>query len=107
MLNSFTFLPLLESLILPSCLFLSGIFALILSYNNILRLLVAIEVILLASSLNFLIFSIFLLNPLGQLFALLTLVLAAAESIAGLTFLIILFNSSGNANLNNLITFRG
>ena len=97
----------MESLILPSCLFLSGIFALILSYNNILRLLVAIEVILLATSLNFLIFSIFFFNPTGQLFALLILVLAAAESVVGLTFLIVLFNISGNTNLNNLVSFRG
>jgi NADH-quinone oxidoreductase subunit K len=96
-----------ESLILPSCLFLSGIFALILSYNHILRLLVAIEVILLATSLNFLIFSIFFFNPTGQLFALLILVLAAAESVVGLTFLIVLFNISGNTNLNNLVSFRG
>ena len=97
----------MESLILPSCLFLSGIFALILSYNHILRLLVAIEVILLATSLNFLIFSIFFFNPTGQLFALLILVLAAAESVVGLTFLIVLFNISGNTNLNNLVSFRG
>jgi len=92
---------------LPSCLFLSGVFALILSYNHILRLLVAIEVILLATSLNFLIFSIFFFNPTGQLFALLILVLAAAESVVGLTFLIILFNISGNTSLNNLVSFRG
>jgi NADH-quinone oxidoreductase subunit K len=97
----------LESLILPSCLFLSGIFVLVLSYNNVFRLLIAIEVILLAISLNFLLFSIFFFNAVGQLFAILILVLAAAESVVGLTFLIILFNTSGSSSLISLISFKG
>lgn len=106
-LNSIVFLPLVDSLILPSCLFFSGIIALILSYNNVFRLLVSIEIILLAVSLNFLIFSIFFFNPLGQLYALIILVLAAAESVVGLTFLIVFFNISGGSSLNSLVSFKG
>lgn len=103
----FTFLPLSESLVIPTCLFLSGIFALLLSCNNILRMLVGIEIILLACSLNFLIFSSYLLDPLGQLYSLLILVLAAAESVVGLSFLIVLFNTTGNTNLNSITSLRG
>lgn len=97
----------MDSLILPSGLLLSGVFALILSYNSMFRLLVAIEIILLSISLNFLIFSIFFFNPLGQMYALLILVLAAAESVVGLTLLIVLFNTTGGSSLNGLVAFKG
>jgi NADH-quinone oxidoreductase subunit K len=96
-----------DSLILPSSLLISGIFSLILSYNSIFRLLVAIEIILLSISLNFLIFSIIFFNPLGQLYALLILVLAAAESVVGLTLLILLSNITGGSSLNGLVSFKG
>ena len=103
----FNFLPLAESLVIPFCLLISGVLALLLSYSHILRILVAIEIILLACSLNFLIFSVYLLDPLGQLYSLLILVLAAAESVVGLTFLIVLFSTTGNTNLIGIISFRG
>lgn len=103
----FVLYPLVESLFIPMCLFITGIFSIFLSYNHILRILVAIEIILLSCSLNFLIFSIYLIDPTGQLFALLILVLAAAESVVGLTFLIVLFHTTGNINLNSIVVFRG
>ena len=67
-------------------LFLLGLSGIFLNRKNIIILLMSIELMLLSINFNFIIFSVFLDDILGQLFALLVLTVAAAESAIGLQY---------------------
>ena len=71
-------------LMVAMILFLIGLSGIFLNRKNILLLLMSIELMLLAINFNFIVFSVFLDDVLGQLFALLVLTVAAAESAIGL-----------------------
>jgi len=64
-------------------IFILGIWGILLNRRNILIMLMSIELMLLAVNLNFLVFSVSLDDMMGQLFALLVLTVAAAESAIG------------------------
>ena len=70
-------------------LFLLGIWGIFFNRKNIVVMLMCIELMLLAVNLNFLIFSTYLDDLIGQLFSLLILTVAAAESAIGLALLVI------------------
>jgi NADH:ubiquinone oxidoreductase subunit K len=72
-------------------LFLLGIWGIFLNRKNILIMLMSIELMLLAINLNFLVFSVYLDDMMGQLFALFVLTVAVAESVIGLVLLVITF----------------
>ena len=74
-------------------LFLLGIWGLYLNRKNIILMLMSIELMLLAVNLNFLVFSVYLDDMMGQLFALLVLTVAAAESAIGLALLVVYSNT--------------
>lgn len=76
-------------------LFILGIFGIVLGRKNIILMLMSIELMLLAVNLNLLIFSIFIDDLIGQLFALLVLTVAAAEAAIGLAILVIYFRIRG------------
>jgi NADH-quinone oxidoreductase subunit K len=86
-------------------LFLIGIAGIFLNRKNIIVMLMSIELLLLAINFNFIVFSIFLDDILGQVFALLILTVAAAEAAIGLAILIIYFRIRGTiaVELINLI----
>ena len=68
-----------------------GIWGIFLNRKNIILMLMSIELNLLAVNLNFLHFSDYLDDLVGQLFALLLLTVAAAESAIGLALLVIYY----------------
>jgi NADH:ubiquinone oxidoreductase subunit K len=68
-------------------LFLIGVLGLVLNRKNILIIIISIELMLLAVNLNFIIFSLYLDDIIGQLFVLFILTIAAAESAIGLSIL--------------------
>lgn len=68
-------------------LFSIGILGLVLNRKNILIAIMSIEILLLAVNLNFIIFSIYLDDVIGQLFVLFVLTIAATESGIGLSIL--------------------
>lgn len=76
-------------------LFLIGLSGIFLNRKNIIIMLMAIELMLLAINFNFIIFSVFIDDIIGQLFALLILTVAAAESAIGLAILVIYFRIRG------------
>jgi len=76
-------------------LFLLGLSGIFLNRKNIIILLMSIELMLLSINFNFIIFSVFLDDILGQLFALLVLTVAAAESAIGLAILVIYYRVRG------------
>ena len=74
-------------LIVTTTLFSIGVLGLVLNKKNILIIIMSIELMLLAVNLNFIVFSIYLDDVLGQLFVLFILTVAATESSIGLAIL--------------------
>lgn len=89
------------------CLFLIGIFGLLYNRRNILVVLMCIEIILLSVNLNFITFSIYLDDFLGQIFSLFILTIAAAESAIGLAILILYFRLMGHIRISDVAVLKG
>lgn len=81
-------------------LFFIGVFGLVLNRRNILIALVSLELLLLSVNLNFIMFSIYLDDTMGQMFVLFILTIAAAESGLGLAILVAFYK------LRNSIEFK-
>jgi NADH-quinone oxidoreductase subunit K len=94
-------------LFLTILLFLIGLSGIFLNRKNIIIMLMSIELMLLAINFNFIIFSIFLDDILGQLFALLILTSAAAESAIGLAILVIYFRIRGTIAIELINLMKG
>ena len=88
-------------------LFLIGLSGIFLNRKNIIVLLMAVELMLLAINFNFIIFSVFLDDILGQLFALLVLTVAAAESAIGLAILVIYYRIRGPIAIEFIDLMKG
>ena len=88
-------------------LFLLGLSGIFLNRINIIILLMSIELMLLSINFNFIIFSIFLDDILGQLFALLVLTVAAAESAIGLAILVIYYRVRGTIAIEFIDLMKG
>jgi len=76
-------------------LFYTGIIGLVLNRGNILKTIMSLELILLATNLNFILFSIYLDDIIGQIFVLFILVLSAVESAVGLAILAVFYEKRG------------
>src|ERR1700730_16387672 len=96
-----------EFLIVASILFGLGIAGIILNRKNIITLLMSIELILLAVNTNFVAFSYFLGNNVGQIFVFFILTVAASEAAIGLAILVVLFRRSGTIEVEKLDTLKG
>ena len=70
-------------------------------------MLMCIELMLLAVNLNFLIFSAYLDDLIGQLFSLLVLTVAAAESAIGLAILVIYYRVRGTIAIEFIDLMKG
>jgi len=88
-------------------LFLLGLSGIFLNRQNIIILLMSIELMLLSINFNFIIFSVFLDDILGQLFALLVLTVAAAESAIGLAILVIYYRVRGTIAIEFINLMKG
>lgn len=80
-------------------LFCLGLFGIILNRQNIIIILMSIELLLLSINLNFIYFCIIIDDIIGQVFSLLILTVAAAESAIGLAIMIVFFKLSGNISI--------
>jgi NADH-quinone oxidoreductase subunit K len=78
-------------LIIVTILFFIGILGLVLNRKNIIITLMALELMLLAVNLNFIIFSVYLDDIVGEVFVLFILTIAATESSIGLALLMVYF----------------
>nr|YP_009647102.1 NADH dehydrogenase subunit 4L [Chloroparvula japonica]QBX98773.1 NADH dehydrogenase subunit 4L [Chloroparvula japonica] len=88
-------------------LFLLGIWGIYLNRKNIILMLMSIELMLLAVNLNFLVFSVYLDDMMGQLFALLVLTVAAAESAIGLALLVVYYRVRGSIAVEFISLMKG
>jgi NADH-quinone oxidoreductase subunit K len=94
-------------LILGSLLFAISVLGIFLNRKNVIILLMAIELMLLAVNLNFIAFSHYLGDTAGQIFVFFILTVAAAESAIGLAILVILFRNLQTINVDDLDNLKG
>jgi NADH-quinone oxidoreductase subunit K len=86
------------------CIAVAGIF---INRKNIIVLLMAIELMLLAVNMNFVAFSRFLGDAAGQVFVFFILTVAAAESAIGLAILVVLFRNRATINVAEIDSMKG
>tara|TARA_B110000977_G_scaffold196489_1_gene276957 strand:- start:2092 stop:2394 length:303 start_codon:yes stop_codon:yes gene_type:complete len=97
----------LHYLTISIILFLLGIWGIFLNRKNIIIMLISIELMLLAVNCNFIIFSAYIDDVLGQVFALLVLTVAAAESAIGLALLVIYYRVRGAVGVEYINLIKG
>ena len=100
-------LTLSHYLVLGALLFAVSVVGIFMNRRNIIILLMAIELMLLAVNLNFVAFSHFLDDPSGQVFVFFILTVAAAESAIGLAILVLLFRNVGTIDVEDLGRLKG
>jgi len=94
-------------LILGAVLFAISVVGIFLNRKNVIILLMAIELMLLAVNINFVAFSHFLEDTAGQVFVFFILTVAAAESAIGLAILVVLFRNVRTINVDDLDKLKG
>ncbi len=94
-------------LVLGAVLFAIGIVGIFLNRKNVIILLMAIELMLLAVNMNFVAFSHYLQDTSGQIFVFFILTVAAAESAVGLAILVVLFRNLRTINVDDLDKLKG
>ena len=94
-------------LTVAAVLFTLGVFGIFLNRKNVIVILMAIELILLAVNLNLVAFSTHLNDITGQVFALLVLTVAAAEAAIGLAILVVFFRNRGSIAVEDVNVMKG
>lgn len=94
-------------LILGALMFAISVIGIFLNRKNVIILLMAIELMLLAVNLNFVAFSHYLNDISGQVFVFFILTVAAAESAIGLAILVVLFRNLRTINVDDLDQLKG
>lgn len=94
-------------LIISVSLFLIGILGIFLVKKNIIIILMSIELMLLAININFIVFSVYLNDVTGQVFAIFVLTVAAAESAIGLAILVVYYRIKGIISINFINSIKG
>ena len=93
--------------VVSSILFVLGVLGIFLNRKNVIILLMAIELMLLAVNMNFIAFSHYLGDIHGQIFVFFILTVAAAESAIGLAILVVLFRNMRTINVDDLDHLKG
>ena len=99
-------LTLAHFLTLGAILFAIAVVGIFMNRKNIIVILMAIELMLLAVNMNFVAFSHYLGDAAGQIFVFFILTVAAAESVIGLAILVVLFRNLDTINVKSLIVSR-
>ena len=94
-------------LIVAAILFTLGVAGIILNRKNIIIILMSVELILLAVNINFVAFSAYLGDLVGQVFALFVLTVAAAEAAIGLAILVVYFRNRGTIEVEDINAMKG
>ena len=92
---------------LGAMLFALAVIGIFLNRKNLIVLLMAIELMLLAVNMNFVAFSHYLGDMHGQVFVFFILTVAAAESAIGLAILVLLFRNMNSINVDELNSLKG
>ena len=94
-------------LTVAAILFTLGVFGIFLNRKNVIVILMAIELILLAVNINLVAFSAFMGDMVGQVFAMFVLTVAAGEAAIGLAILVIYFRARGTIAVDDINQMKG
>jgi NADH-quinone oxidoreductase subunit K len=94
-------------LVVSAILFTMGVLGIFLNRKNLIVILMAIELILLAVNINLVAFSSFLHDLVGQVFAMFVLTVAAGEAAIGLAILVIYFRGRGTISVDDVNRMKG
>ncbi len=94
-------------LVVSAILFTLGVLGIFMNRKNLIVILMAIELILLAVNLNFVAFSAALGDLVGQVFAMFVLTVAAGEAAIGLAILVIYFRGRGTISVEDVNRMKG
>jgi len=94
-------------LTVAAILFTLGIFGIFLNRKNVIIILMSVELMLLAVNINFVAFSAFLGDLVGQVFAMFVLTVAAAEAAIGLAILVVYFRNRGTIAVEDINLMKG
>ena len=100
-------IDLTDYLVVSGILFTLGIFGIFLNRKNVIVILMSIELILLAVNINFVAFSHFLGDLVGQIFTLFVLTVAAAEAAIGLAIVVVFFRNRGTIEVEEINQMKG
>ncbi|MEY4966634.1 MAG: NADH-quinone oxidoreductase subunit NuoK [Pseudomonadota bacterium] len=96
-----------QYLTVAAILFTIGVLGIFLNRKNIIIILMSVELILLAVNINFVAFSVYLGDLVGQVFALFVLTVAAAEAAIGLAILVVYFRNRGTIAVEDVNMMKG
>jgi NADH-quinone oxidoreductase subunit K len=94
-------------LTVAAILFTLGLFGIFLNRKNVIIILMSIELMLLAVNINFVAFSAFLNDLVGQIFAMFVLTVAAAEAAIGLAILVVYYRNRGSIAVEDINMMKG
>ena len=96
-----------HNIVVGTVLFVLGVLGIFLNRKNVIVILMAIELILLAVNINLVAFSSFLHDLTGQIFAMFVLTVAAGEAAIGLAILVIYFRGRGTIAVDSVDRLKG
>jgi NADH-quinone oxidoreductase subunit K len=96
-----------QYLAVAAILFTIGVLGIFLNRKNVIIILMSIELILLSVNINFVAFSAFLGDLVGQVFALFVLTVAAAEAAIGLAILVVYYRNRGSIAVEDVNLMKG
>ena len=94
-------------LAVAAILFTIGVLGIFLNRRNVILMLMAIELILLAVNINLVAFSAYLGDLSGQIFAMFVLTVAAGEAAIGLAIVIVFFRNRGSIEVDDVNLMKG
>lgn len=94
-------------LILSALLFSIGVTGLFMNRKNVITILMSIELMLLSVNINFVAFSVYLQDIVGQIFSLIILSIAAAEVSIGLAILVLYYRNRNSIEIEDISRMRG
>ncbi|MBN9441476.1 MAG: NADH-quinone oxidoreductase subunit NuoK [Bosea sp. (in: a-proteobacteria)] len=94
-------------LAVAAILFTLGVLGIFINRKNVIVILMSLELILLSANINFVAFSSYLGDILGQVFALFVLTVAAAEAAIGLAILVVYFRNRGSIAVEDINMMKG
>lgn len=94
-------------LILGAMLFVIGLSGIFVAKRNVITVLMSVELMLLSVNINFVAFSSYVDDLVGQVFSLFILTIAAAEAAIGVAIVLLYFRNHNSLELKNISTMKG
>ena len=94
-------------LVVSAILFVLGVLGIFINRKNVIIILMAIELILLAVNINLVALSAYLGDMVGQVFSMFVLTVAAGEAAIGLAILVIYFRGRGTIAVDDVNRMKG